>query len=46
MNVEYMDQEIKNEFVDKYFKNLTQTSNDEVVEISLEEFVNEIQKQT
>lgn len=46
MNIEYMDQEIKNDFVDKYFKNLTQTSNDEVVEINLENFVNEIQKQT
>ena len=42
MNVDYMNLKIKNEFVDKYFKNLIQTSDDEIVEIGLEDFVNKM----
>ena len=35
-----MNIKIKNEVVDKYFKDLDKYPNDDIVEISLEEFVN------
>ena len=39
-NIDYMDFKIKNEVVDKYFKDLENYSTDDRTEISLEEFVN------
>ena len=43
-NTEYMNLKIKNEFVDKYFKKLIQTSDDEIIEIGLEDFINKIKE--
>ena len=39
-NIDFMNIKIKNEVVDKYFKDLDKYPNDDIVEISLEEFVN------
>ena len=39
-NIDFMNTKIKNEVIDKYFKDLDKYPNDDIVEISLEEFVN------
>lgn len=39
-NIDYMNTKIKNKVVDKYFKDLDKYSNNDIVEISLEEFIN------
>ena len=41
-NIDYMSFNLKDKIVDKYFKNLIQVSNNNMVEIGLEDFVNKM----